>query len=240
MKGKPNPTLGLSLFFLGVLIGLLLFGSLTWADLESNFYFGYGVQGSERLKLSCPLIMTAAETNQVKVTVPNVADKLIEPRLRASISNSRVLVRTEDTQIQVEPGSKGQVSWEMDPQDIVFGHLIMVSVYQFQTYKLPSADGKCGVLVLKVPGSNGMLVYYVALLASLALMGVGLASWSRARRPLEGRLLLHARGLTFLAGVIVLGIVVASLGAWLFGVILAALSVLSIGVMLGRFVMEGQ
>ena len=106
-------TLGLILFFAGVLLGLCLAGGLTWANLEADFYFGFGIEGETSLKMACPLVMTTAETGQVTITLLNPSGRQVEPLVQVDISGP-IIGSTSREHIQIAAGTSQSASWPVD------------------------------------------------------------------------------------------------------------------------------
>ncbi len=239
MKPRYNlpRALGLLLFFAGALLGMVLFASLVWADLESVFYFGYGVKGDQKLALSCPLITTAADRSpEATAFIKNTSDRSIQPFVQADISNV-LAVRSDRTRVPVNAHQTVPVHWPLTSEDIVFGNMILVHVYQFSAYPMPSADGNCGSLYLGLHNLNGFQVLIVALAATLLGIVGGIALWAFNSRPLEGGTREQLFGMIALAVVVGVGLLVGWFGAWIPGVLLAALAVILMWILLGRYVL---
>jgi hypothetical protein len=235
MTQKISHGLAQILFLLAVLTGMALFGALTWADLEASFYFGYGLKGQTHLHLVCPYILTTDETGQVTAYVRNTTDRDLEPRLEVNLSGT--LIRTERVQVQTAAGQTVPVRWPVGAGEVVFGHLIIVSVYQFQAFVLPSAAANCGVLYLNIHGLTGGQVLGIALGVSLAGMLAGLVLWSLANRPLKGLAFEQQRGMLFLAAAVALGLLFSLLGWWMASVLAFILSAFMVIILLTRYML---
>jgi hypothetical protein len=232
---KPNNgtlrAVGLILFVTGVLLGMALFGISIWADFESTFYFGYGVMGVKSLHLSCPLILTGADSKSVTAYIRNTTDRQVEPSIQTDISNI-LAVRSDRTPITVPAHQTAPFHWPLTAEDVVFGHLILVHIYQFQSYILPSADANCGILYLNLPGVTGMQVFLLALAGTLLGMVGGLALWSKNNRPLEGHSRRQMRGMIFLAAIVGLGLIFSWAGWWGAGILAFVVAALLLVILL--------
>jgi hypothetical protein len=225
-------TLGLILFFAGILLGLCLAGGLTWANLEADFYFGFGVKGDTTLDLACPLIMTPAETGRATITIPNPSDRLVEPLVQVDISGP--IGRRVREHVSIDAGTSQTASWEVGNQDVAFGHLILVKVYEFAALSLPSADDTCGILVVNLLGLSGEGIFLLTLAVSVALAALGLLLWAASYRARKVPVPSETGGMLLLAGIVGVGILVGSLGWWLPGLLAVAASVLLTAILIAR------
>jgi len=235
-RNKPIRALGLILFFVGALLGMALFGSSVWADLESTFYFGFGIKGNKTVNLSCPPIMTAADSKSFTAYIQNTTDRLLEPSIQTDISNI-LAVRSDRTKITVAAYQTVPVSWQLTTDDVVFGHLILVHIYQFQVFLLPSADANCGIVFLNLTGVTGMQVFILALLGTLLGIAGGLTLWVSNSRPLEGHVRQQMLGMVFLSVIVAVGMLLSWIGWWGPGVLVFALASFMVIILLGRYVL---
>jgi len=232
VRSRTRRILGLIILFAGILFGMILAGGLTWANLEANFYFGYNGGAETSLRLTCPLIMTTHETGLAVATVSNKVERTISPIFQADISG--LLVRTSRTQPSIEPGETAKLTWDLSPADVVYGHLILVQVYQKPSFKTPTATDTCGTLFLDLPGLSGRQVYMLVLAASLVCMFSGFALWIGPRRWLQRRETVERWGMLALCLFILIAILFGSLEVWILGVIFLMMTLLLLVVMLGR------
>jgi hypothetical protein len=228
--------LGLVLFFAGVLFGMVFFTSLTWANLEASFYFGFNGGADTKLRLTCPHIMTPQDNGSVTATITNKVEKIIKPILQADFSGP--MLRSIRTQPSIDPGKTQEIKWAISAQDVDYGHLIMVQVYQYSSYKTSTATATCGTLFLNLPALTGMEIYILALVLSLLGIAIGFALWLISNRPITGRSLQHLWGMILLAVVVLLGILFGSLGLWIFGTFALALSLLMLISLVSRWLMS--
>ena len=232
---KPNNgtlrAVGLILFVTGVLLGMALFGVSTWADFESTFYFGYGVTGVKSLHLSCPPILTSTESKSVTAYIRNTTDRQLEPSIQTDISNI-LAVRSDRTPITVPAHQTVPFRWALTNEDVVFGHLILVHIYQFQSFINPSADATCGILYLNLSGVTGMQIFLLALAGTLLGIVGGLVLWARNSEPLEGRTRRQMRGMIFLAAIVGLGLVFGWAGWWGAGILAFVVAALLLVILL--------
>jgi hypothetical protein len=225
-------TLGWILFFAGTLLGLCLAAGLTWANLEADFYFGFGVQGETTLDLACPLILAPAETGRATITISNPSNRLVEPLVQVDVSGP--IGRSLREHISIEAGRSQTASWEVTHKDIAFGHLILVKVYEFAALSLPSADDSCGILILDLAGLSGRRIYLLTLAVSAALAALGFLLWAASYRARQEPVPNEMGGMLLLAGIVGIGILLGSLGWWLPGLLAVAACVLLTAILIAR------
>ncbi|MFH2039006.1 MAG: hypothetical protein ABIJ65_06170 [Chloroflexota bacterium] len=221
--------LSIVLFFLGTILGMGLFGSIVLADLEAKFYFGGIKIAEEDLKtLHCPPIITPIDRSAVKATITNNTNRTIKPLYRMNVSNNSEITRLVETIPEIAPGETLQVEWVVNPEDAIYGNLILVKVMQYKTIKTPSREATCGTLVLKIPYLSGSQVLITGIFSSLVLMGLGIILWLKSNRPLIGRSLNVRNAMLFLVVLIGAGMIVACFGSWMLGIILLTICLLLI------------
>jgi hypothetical protein len=225
-------TLGSILFLVGILLGLFLAGGLTWANLEADFYFGFGARGEIGLDMTCPLIMTPAETGRATITLANSSERLVEPLVQVDISGP--IGRSFRERVPVEAGAIQTASWEVGDQDLAFGHLILVKVYQFAALSLPSADASCGILVLSLGGLSGQDIYLLILVASVALAALGFLLWGASYRANKEHLPNEMGGMLLLSAIVGVAVLVGSLGWWFPALLVLAACVLLTAILIAR------
>jgi hypothetical protein len=148
--------LGSVIFALGILIGMIFFGYIVWGDFEASF-FDSSIHTEKALrKISCPVIITKNETGNVAATFSNPTDKPINPRVRTHITDgSFILMREEDTMLQLLPGEQKQLSWDITPADAAWNRFIFARVFVFPTYPIPAMAGSCGTVVVNISNLSG-------------------------------------------------------------------------------------
>lgn len=220
-------SLSILMFFLGSLLGIALFGSIVWANMEASFYFGTAKIADETLTaLKCPTIMTPVDNSTVIATITNKTEKSIKPLYRMHISNYIDISREVEVRATIAPGETEQVKWTISPDDMVYGHLILAKVVQFSTFKTPSREGSCGTLVLDIPFLTGNQVLMIGVLSCMGFMGLGILLWTKSNKPLRGRSLNMRRAMYWLAAATGTGLILGYNGIWVLGIILLAVCIL--------------
>lgn len=223
--------LGVILFAFGILLGMALIAVTIWTDLEASFFDSVmGSRGDESLKtLRCPVLMTTSETGRISATFENTADKPIELRLRAHVTDGFVtLMREVNTTLPLEPGEKGKAEFTLSAEDRAYRWLILARVLQFRHYPLPARQAACGVLVLDVPFLTGNQLFALTIALTVLCLGGGIALWSVANWPLRRSALATARTMGALVVSLLIGFLVSLSGAFLIATLLFAINLLLI------------
>ncbi|MBC8262894.1 MAG: hypothetical protein H8E47_02055 [Anaerolineales bacterium] len=230
-------TLGVLIFSAGVLLGMALFASAVWGDLEATL-FDVSMRGSAPLTtLRCPVMMTATEVGTVTAAFTNPLERAIEFTIRTHISRGYVtLMREINSKLPLAPGETQTLEWTVTPDDAAYGRLILVGVRLSAKYPLPSRHGSCGILIVNLPYFTGNQVGAFTFAASLLSMVVGAGLWVTRNRPLSGLGLDVTRTMGALAGCVLAGMIVGLLGWWVLGVIILVITVLLISTIIGYFV----
>jgi hypothetical protein len=233
-RTKGLSVLAVLIFLVGVLLGLALFASAAWGDLEASLFHA-SLRGESTLRgLRCPVFLTTAESGAIRVTLTDSLERPLEFATRTYISQGFVsLVREERDRLPLEPGESGQLEWPVEPDDAAYGRVILAQVYVHGRYPLPARSASCGIVVLDVSFLTGRQVLALSLAASLLCMGLGAALWMTVHRPLTGLRLDIARVMGALAVTVVVGTVVSLLGMWVAGVLAVVVTVLLIGAVIG-------
>ena len=212
------------LFYLGILVGFLLTGMATWADMEATSY-GFPITGGERLNtLSCPMLMTKNEVGIFSVKVVNTTDKKIASSIRTDIA-TQVDPVTSYTFAQLAPGETKQVEEQIGPDNLIFGQFIFARA-SVNAYPLPSSENVCGVFIVDLP-TNGRTITWTMVGLSLLGVSVGLYGISRSQdsinaKPMDVRLLI------LLAFLVFAGIISSFLGWWMMGLLVTIVTILTL------------
>jgi hypothetical protein len=229
--------LGIFLFAIGVVVGMVLFGVSTWADLEAAFY-GFGDMGGKRLStLECPILMTKTEIGSVQAEFKNPNKTPIEFMVRADFSSTSE-IRIERSMLTLNAHQSKNVVWHMTSQDIDLGNFIFVQVSNYPANSIPFRQATCGVVVLNMPQFTGSEIFTFAMIVVLGGIVLGLYLWETYSQPLFGKLQDTSRAMKTLGVLVLLGMLVSFQGTWVFGVLLFAASVLAIGVIIGFFLSQ--
>lgn len=217
----------ISVFTIGILLGVLLAGGLIWSDVEAVFYGLTRLTNESFGGLACPPLMTRSETANLLVTVRNETDLPITPLVRIEISTSGVAFG-DRVQVPLEPGQSATLEWPVSADNIDLTRFIFAKAYRYPDYQTPLAEATCGILVLDVPGLNGKSLLAVWLGASLLCVLAGLWSLENAGQ-LKNTILIALRLMTV---VTLLAILFGLLGIWPPGMLMLVIVVLLTTVLL--------
>ncbi|MEJ5308715.1 MAG: hypothetical protein WHX52_03005 [Anaerolineae bacterium] len=223
-------TLGLYLYFAGILLGMFFAAMVTWSDFEASLFDASTDSSALPLEsLKCPVLLNGEETGTVTATFKNTADWALRRTIDTHISHGFViLMREERTRIDLQPGEKRTLQWTISPEDAAWGRFILVRLHVQRAAPLPPRSGSCGVLVLNLPFGSGTQITIATVVISLALIVLGAMLWLRGTeaqhkdlRPVD-YLALGLGPLTLFA------LLTSMLGNWLISAILLVLSTLII------------
>jgi len=225
----------LAFFILGVISGLTLTVLSTWADLEAAYYGFARRAGSGLTGLSCPILMTANETNAISIKVTNPTDGKLSPAVRTEISTPAVALLFTDY-VELQPGESAVKQWEIGPENVDLDRFIFAKVLVYASYPIPDRENTCGVYIVNLPG-KGIVITWVMVFVSLFGMGAGLYGLSRSKDPEQSGAEI-ARQLIFLAVVVILGLITVYMGWWIQGILTLVIallfSVIASGLMINR------
>lgn len=223
----------LTLFILGAVSGLVLTALATWADLEAAYY-GFPRRASARLSgFSCPILMTANESNVISLKIKNPTDGKLSPAIRVSTSSPVTAFEFTDN-IELAAGESATREWSIGPENLDLKRFIFANALIYSSYPLPDREMTCGVYVLKLPGSG---VIYTGLLVLLSLLGMGIGLYGvyQAQGPEQSGVDV-ARQLMFMTVIVLFGLVTAFIGWWLQGLLTLVISILFVLIAAGLFI----
>jgi len=220
---QTTPILGLLIYILAVVTGLLLIGISTWGDMEADSY-GFPRRSSATLGgLNCPILLTRDEPGEISLSVANPTDKPLHPSVRTEISadfDPQVLNESLD----LAPGESKKLEWSLQPENIVLGSFILAHVQVYATYPIPNREKTCGILIMDLPGSGKTLV--IALVA-FTLIGLGSGMyWMNKYGLFKNRVPITWNAILFLAVLIIGGLILSLMGSWIPSIGILVLSVL--------------
>ena len=220
---KTTSTLGALLYILAVIAAFFLIAISTWGDMEADSY-GFSRRSTASLSgLACPILLTRNETGAISLTVSNPTDQPLHHSARTEISAAfepEVFVESMD----LSPGESKRLEWTLKPENVVLGNFILANVQVYASYPIPNREKTCGILIMDLPGSGGIIV---ATLAAFSLMGLGwglyLMNGSGLRKNLAP---LTWNAIILLAALIIIGLILSVMGSWVPSIGVLVLSVL--------------
>jgi hypothetical protein len=227
---------GALLFTIGAILGIALTAAGVWADLEANFYGFDKISDRQFSTLRCPVLMSSAEAGRVTASFSNPTETRIQPLIRADIS-SRGLFESQRAQLPLEPGETKSLSWTVDSENIDMGDFIFVKVSQYPASILPAREAVCGIMVVNLLGISGNVIFWLALVASILGMLIGLFLLDRANQQMHEKLPNFRRLGVFMA-LVLLGLFASLTGRWLIGGVLLAGIILGAAAILGSLLLS--
>ncbi len=207
-------TAGILLFAIGVVTGMVLFVFMNWAAFEAYFFFGYSAPSEKALStLRCPLLLIRNEPGAASFHITNTTDRDLELLIRTEISNLGA-ARMERTTYPIAAGETLRISLPFNEDDVVFGNLLLVRVYIYGAYTLPSRSSTCGTIIMNVHGLSGNVLFALMLATSLAGMAAGWWLWIAGNRPFKTEGLIATRAMVIFSVLVPLGIAGGILQWW--------------------------
>lgn len=225
--------LGFLSYGIGVTVGFVLILIATWADMESSTY-GFARLADAGLRgLHCPVLMTRDENSTISLDVSNRTDNQLSPSIKTLIS-TRLIPEEFLENIQLTPGQSKRLEWSVDAENIDLGSFIFAKVLFFSAYPLPSREATCGIFVVDLPGT-GKVIVPVLVALSLISTGWGLFHLNKLQVSSNRWLKKHMSSLTFLAIMIVLGLVLSFVGGWILSLLVLIVTLLLIIILLSSW-----
>ena len=236
MKNSRRPLLFIiPAYMVGVLIGLCLIVIATWADMESALYGFPRLAQAGLGGFHCPVLMTDHDTNMVSLKVSNPLDQSINPAIMIMISTSTVADEFIEN-VELAPGESKILEWTVGPDNIDLEHFIFAKVLMYSAYPLPSKEDTCGIFIVNLPGSGKI---FLPILVVISLLGMGWGIYGMNRFGFSnGWLEKNFRPMSFLALIVVLGLIVSFMVGWIQAILLLAVAVLMVFILLGSFFMN--
>ena len=220
-------TLGVYIFFSGILLGMMFAALLAWADFEASLFNAIPDASAQRLEsLRCPILLNRHETGTISASFANPSDLTRRRTIDAYISHGSILLMLEErTRFDLEPGEKRTVEWPISSENAAWGRFVLARLYVQRNTPLPSRTGSCGVLVVDLPFGSGVAIAMGIIGASVLLMAIGAMLWlNKSGKPLRTVDYLNLA----LAPVTLLALVFSITGVWLASGLLLVLSFLLI------------
>jgi hypothetical protein len=214
---KPLGTAGVVLFFIGYLIAVIILGLSVMGDFE-GYQFYPSIIGDEFYRsLDCPVLMSESEVGTITARIVNPIDSKITPSVWIHISEGlSSLVREDRVNLTLEPGESQEIQWTITKDDAAYGNWVLVKIFVFSQYPLPSSHGSCGVFTADFKGLTGKQVHILAIASSVVLMVAGGGMWFMGNRPLRGKAALNMRLSLMIMGVIAIGgLITTIIGSYL-------------------------
>lgn len=238
-KRKLLSTSGTILFIAGILAGMVLFIFMNWAYFEAYFFFGYSAPADQPLTtMRCPLLMTTSETGEVTISLTNDSGQDLEPLVRTEISYFGA-AKSERVNYPLKAGETRKLSWAVNSDNMVFGHLVMARVFVYRAFTLPSYTNTCGTVMVNVSGLTGIQLFSIALAFILVCMAAGWGLWLTGNPPpFKADGMIAIRAMSLFTVVVLVGLIAGIAGWWGVGLICTVASALLIIVVTGYYIQK--
>lgn len=232
---RSSSWLSILAYTVGVAIGFFLILVGAWADMESGAYDFPRLANAGLGGLRCPVLMTREETGIISLSLSNPTDNPITPSVKVQISTD-IFPQEITENVELMPGESRRLEWPVTSENIDLGWFVFAKVMRFSTYPLPSQETTCGIFVIDIPGT-GRVFFPVLVTLSLIGMGWGLLQINRSL-PASEWLRKHRGSLTFLALMIVLGLLLIVVGGWIFSLLVLVVILLLIIILSSSLVID--
>ncbi len=184
------------------------------------------------MKLTCPLMLSPAESGKVSAEIINLTEKEIKPIVNVEFG------RTNASQTFILAPMKSQpAQWTVTSSAAIFDNLIVANVLQSQYRNNPSRSGSCGILLFSLFELAGMQTFYLIFGSSIASLLIGGGLWFYLRSPLDNSATNIAQAGGWLAGMIIAAMLLSIRRWWGLTLLLDAASLLLIGVIFVEFIL---
>jgi hypothetical protein len=218
-KKKNYPATALLLFGIG--LALLLVVMASWPNMEARMFDPSVVAEARLTSLRCPIVVTPADEAQITATFRNSSDRNVRLYIVARISEGYLtLMRQTETLLSLAPGERHTLTWDIAPEDAVYGMVIMARVQQHRSFPFPSRDRTCGILFLDMPWIKGGQLIGLLISLTLVSLGTGAFLWLRQERPLSEAKRKQALSMGGIIAILFAAFLAGLLGAWLVSLLL--------------------
>jgi hypothetical protein len=185
--------LGLFLFGLGVLIGLICNAIAVWTDLEGMSFWGYpevltydptlSIDGKIS-SIKCPVLITPLDNAELKIKIKNPETTPIEQYLQYRLSNpsSEENMERFDQNVTLESKQIQIVTVNATVENVINRRNVLFRAYLHQSvYYPPSFTVHCGIFFVPAYNFEGWQVITLILSISIILMSLGILIWHKNR-----------------------------------------------------------
>jgi hypothetical protein len=216
-KKRMLATLGIVIFLLGMIIGIVFVVITTWGNLEAYWFFPSRIATSGISGLNCPVMMTPGETGVITLHVRNPNDFVIRPTVLSTISSGYYIDDAEFTKqnLVLEPGDSYIARWEFNEEDAVYDQFVMARIESRIPYPTTRLQGSCAIYVMNLPGVSSLLIMILGSIVCAALSLGGLYLWRKFHNEKLEVNLHTSRGMCLLFVIVTAGIAASFLRIWM-------------------------
>jgi hypothetical protein len=227
MKKTILRNIGFVLFLLG-LFSFAFIGLVSiWGDIEASF-FNASLMSAEKLKsLSCPPVIMKNEIGFITADFTNPTGKPIDLEIRTYVTDGFVTLMTEYiSEISLSPGESQSVEWAVTAEEAAYNRLVLARVHRMKEYPLPYANAACGIVVINLPFSNGILFVIMIMGFAVLLSAFGIVLWALHSKPIVWRRMKIFKAMIILAVTSLFLALSGLLSLWGLGILLTVVWVL--------------
>jgi hypothetical protein len=214
-------SLGLVIYFLGILLGAAVALLAIWGDLEASLFDSMMRAERPLNSLSCPVMMTQDEDVVITASFTNQGDRDENLSVRARVSQGYAsLIREERMEFSLPPGESDTAVFHITADDAAWDRVVLARVSTVRNVPLRRLVGSsCGVLVLPIGGGiSGRQILAALIAGSFLLTLLGGFLWQNGRpRPFLPKTQRLWRLMFALAGMVAAAMVAGLLQQWLLG-----------------------
>jgi hypothetical protein len=219
--------LGMILFSIAILLGLLLTLLRAVPDFEASQFGFYNYGYPKLVSLSCPVLMTVRDQENVTIQLHNTLNRNLKYYVESQIS-SPLLIDSSVQHPELAPGEIRKLTWQVREQNIVLGNFIFARVFTSASIPNGRHESTCGTVVLNLPFKGGPELYYALLFLTVLSLGVGLWLWFRYRNLANPAMRSRSAWMILISVVIVVGLVLSVFHIWFVALLTVFLALLGI------------
>jgi hypothetical protein len=218
MITKPhNPLLpiGTVAFILGAALSFSLLFVSAWGDFKARSFDS--ALGSEQplSSLRCPVLLTPSNPGLVTARIENPTNIERTVTVRARFTVGQPYLIGEDRQVfSIKAGEVVPLEWEVFADPAAIDRIVLVRVYQFGSFSIPSRTKSCGIIVSNLPFFTGAQLFYGALTSGIGFMAVGIFLRAKQNLKPDPRTRRITTGMLILGSLLIVGIAVNVIGSW--------------------------
>ncbi len=224
-----NPNLrrtGSILFSVAILFGVLLTIVKAEPDFEATMY-GFTIFHYPRLtSFHCPVLMTSQDRQNVTARLSNRLDRPISWYVNSQFSSESAIIST-DERIDLQPGERKEVVWEVGNENVVLGYYIFAYTLASSVSTPPRLESTCGTLVLKLPFKGGPIIFYDSLILAIMGAAIGWILWSRHADMGDAKIVSQTLWMRFMTVLVTVCVILSLFISWFLALLLVFVAFLA-------------
>lgn len=214
--------LGYSIFYLGIIMGVILAAIAVWNRTEAISYFFRGAKFDPFPGLRCPAFVAPTETATITANFSNPTNEADTFFYRIEVSGASATRRIAD-QVTVPPRQTKSVQWTVDANDIDLLFFIFTKINTSPTPTHSAQEAVCGMMVVNFLGLNGIQLSTLAICLSFLGIAMGLGLWQRTITKADTSI---QRLMPAIGVVVLFALFSGAMGWWMAGLALLVITIL--------------